>query len=228
MDTGPLLDRLRWLGQSGFLLQDRRTVYIDPWNIPEGLPKADLVLITHAHYDHYSPADIERVSTPETVLAGPRECVTHHKGNQLPLQLGETRDILGVRVQVVQAYNLKKPYHHRDRAGFGYVVETMGASIYHAGDTDLTPELSAVRCDVALLPVGGIYVMDAAEAFEAAKALKPKAAVPMHFGSLAGKVSDAQRFEQCCLQAGIASRTYPLPAPAARWQPEPALEPRRG
>lgn len=214
MDINGVLDRLRWLGQSGFLIQDRRTIYIDPWRLPSGLPRADLILVTHAHQDHFSPADIAAVAGPETVLAGPRECVTHFKGNQLPLALGERRGVLGVGLRVVQAYNIGKPFHDREKAGFGYVLELAGASLYHAGDTDLTPELAEVRADVALLPVGGVDVMGPEEALAAVRAIKPKAAVPMHFGSVHGGAAEARLFEEGCRREGVESRVYPAPADA--------------
>lgn len=206
-----MIKGLRWLGHAGFLFEGSKTVYIDPWNLPEGLPKADIVLLTHGHPEHCSPNDVAKVSTLETVVAGPRNCVTRFKANQLPLSLGESRNVLGIRFTVTQAYNAAKPRHPREQAGFGYVLEILGTSIYHAGDTDHIPEMAAVTAEVALLPIGGVSTMDWAEAAEAVKTLSPKTAFPMHFDhSAAEGLADARQFEEWCRQSGVGCGVLPI------------------
>jgi L-ascorbate metabolism protein UlaG (beta-lactamase superfamily) len=204
-----MIEGLRWLGWAGFLLQGDKTVYIDPWSLPEGLPKADLIFLTHDHPGHCSPKDIAKISSLETVIAGPRDCVTRFKANQLPLSLGESRNVLGIRFSVIQAYNVSKPNHTREQAGFGYAIEILGTTIYHAGDTDHIPEMARVKADVALLPIGGGSVMDRAEALEAVKTLAPKLTVPMHYEPSGEGLEDARRFERDCRAAGFESLLLP-------------------
>lgn len=199
-----MIEGLSWLGRAGFLLQGSRTVYIDPCDVPEGLPKADIVFLTHDHPEHCSPKDVAKVSSLETVIAGPRNCVTRFRANQMPLSLGESRNVLGIRFSVIQAYNVEKTRHPREQAGFGYVLEILGTTVYHAGDTDHIPEMARVKADVALLPIGGVSTMDWAEASEAVRTLSPKTAVPMHFDPSSPEgLADARRFEDRCRQSGV-------------------------
>ncbi len=200
-----LADRIVWLGHAGFRIEAERVIYIDPWQLAEPTPKAaDVLLITHDHYDHFSPDDIDRIRTEDTVVV-----TIDAVGQKLhgPIRLvtaGDTISVRGITVQVVPAYNLDKPYHPRQKGYVGFVVTVDNHRIYHAGDSDLIPEMNEIRCDIALLPVSGTYVMTADEAAEAARSIKPKLAIPMHYGSGIGSEADADRFaEQCPVETRI-------------------------
>ena len=198
-----LLDALDWLGHSGFRIRvGRAVVYIDPYRVPEGSPPADLILVTHGHYDHFSPQDVERLSTKRTWLVGPAAVAERVSGQVHSIAPGEMVDdelVRGVYVSAVAAYNTSKrdpegnAFHPRDAGWVGYEVTVLGERLYHSGDTDVIPEMDAVTgVDVALLPVSGTYVMTAGEAAEAARRIQPRVAVPMHWGEHLGSAADAQ------------------------------------
>ena len=190
------MDRIHWLGHDAFRIEgDGRVVYIDPWGITGGQPRADLLLITHEHHDHFSPPDVSKVSGPETVIFTTASVAEKLHGDVRVLRPGEEGEAHGVRIEAVPAYNLDKPFHPQEREWLGFVVRFKTFSVYHAGDTDRIPEMKGIHADVALLPVSGTYVMTAEEAAEAAAELGPKVAVPMHFDSIVGDRSDAERFQ---------------------------------
>jgi len=200
-----MIENIHWLGHDSFRLDGSSTVYIDPWKLAADAPPANLILITHDHYDHFSPDDIARLSTPRTTLIGPASVTAQVDGvAAVTLSAGETATVGGVTVTAVPAYNIDKfrqpgeVFHPRAAGGLGYIVELDGRRIYHAGDTDAIPEMRDVRCDVALLPVSGTYVMTAAEAAEACRMISAAAAVPMHYGDIVGTAADAARFEGLC------------------------------
>lgn len=188
---------LKWLGHASFRISHEDTVvYIDPWKLKDAPHDADLVLVSHSHHDHYSPDDIEKVSGPDTKLVASNDVVLKERGGQAMMP-GLMLEFGGVRVQGVAAYNPARQFHPKGNQWVGFIIETGGKRIYYAGDTDLTDEMKAVKdIDVALLPVGGTYTMNAAEAAEAAGYIKPKLAVPYHWGDIVGSKSDAQSFAQ--------------------------------
>ena len=200
-----LIEALTWLGHSGFLIRaGRANVYIDPYRVPDGAPPADVILVTHHHYDHFSPADVEKLSTERTWLIGP-PTVAERVGGQVvsvaPGQLVEPDSVRNIDVRAVAAYNTSKrdkaghPFHSRESGGVGFDVRVRGERLYHAGDTDVIPEMDeVVGVEVALLPVSGVYVMTAGEAAEAARRIAPKIAVPMHWGEHIGTRADALAF----------------------------------
>ncbi len=187
-----------WLGHDSFRLKGDKTVYVDPRHLAPGAVKADVVLVTHEHYDHFSKDDIAKITKPETVIVGPASVTKQLTGKTITVQPGEKRVIEGVPVETVAAYNVNKKFHPKTAGHVGYVVTLNGKRIYHAGDTDQTPEMAAVKADIALLPVSGTFVMDAAEAAQAANTLKPGLAIPMHYGDpeVVGTVKDAQEFKR--------------------------------
>lgn len=201
-----LLDSIEWLGHSGFRIDARgATIYIDPYRIGGG-PVADLILVTHGHYDHYSPQDVERISGEHTWLVAPPAVAERASGRVasiVPGQALELEPLPGVEVAAVAAYNTSKrdedgrPFHPRDAGCVGFDMNIRGERLYHAGDTDVIPEMdSVVGVDVALLPVSGTYVMTASEAAEAARRIQPTAAVPMHWGQHIGTRADAEEFAE--------------------------------
>lgn len=194
---------IEWLGHDGFRLRDDKVVYIDPWQIRPG-PKADLILVTHDHFDHCSPEDIEKISTPNTTIVAALNAVGRLRGNVRGVKAGDRLKEQGIGIEVVAAYNVNKfrspgvPFHPKEYGGVGYIVEMAGERIYHTGDSDPIPEMDAVQCTVALLPVSGLYVMTAEEAAQAAQRLEPKTLIPMHYGAIAGSAADAQRLKELC------------------------------
>ncbi len=202
-----LLDSVDWLGHSGFRIRvGQANVYIDPYRIAEGAPPADLILITHGHYDHFSPQDVERLSDDRTWLVAPpavAERISGQVQSIVPGELLEDEFVRGVHVAAVAAYNTSKrnpegqPFHPREAGWVGYEVTVRGERLYHAGDTDVIPEMDSVTgVDVALLPVSGMYTMTAQEAAEAARRIQPQIAVPMHWGEHIGTEQDAQAFAE--------------------------------
>jgi L-ascorbate metabolism protein UlaG (beta-lactamase superfamily) len=200
-----LLDTLEWLGHSGFRIRiGRAVVYIDPYRVSDEAPVADLILITHGHYDHFSPQDIERLSGPNTRLVGPPAVAERVSGQVYSIAPGEAIDdelVRGVHAGAVPAYNTSKRdaqgqlFHPREAGWVGYELSFRGERLYHSGDTDVIPEMDKVTgVDVALLPVSGVYVMTAHEAAEAARRIQPRVAIPMHWGEHIGSEADARAF----------------------------------
>lgn len=190
-----LLQGIEWLGHASFRITGEKTVYIDPWQI-EGGPLADIILVTHDHRDHLSPEDIAKISTPRTVFVCPQFCASKLQGQVRGVKPGDKIEIEGVHIEAVPAYNTNKPNHPRKAGHVGYIVEMGGRRIYHAGDTDLIPEMSQFKCDVALLPIGGTYTMNADEAADAVLRIRPKVVIPMHWGRIVGGETDVERFRK--------------------------------
>src|SRR4051812_28145867 len=181
----------------------RAPVYIDPYRIAADEPKADLVLITHQHYDHFSIQDLERLRKETTQVLAPPSVAERLEGNVRSLRPGDVveTDLYGVDVRALPAYNTSKrdgdgrPFHPREAGCLGYEVNVRGERLYHAGDTDVIPEMDwVVGTDIALLPVSGVHVMTALEAAEAARRIQPTVAIPMHWGVHIGSEKDAQAF----------------------------------
>ncbi len=187
--------KLQWLGHASFRISDGNTViYIDPWKLKDGAHDATLVLVSHSHSDHYSAGDIARVSAPATKLIASAD-VIQQEGKGQVMKPGQTIDADGVKLTGIPAYNIAKKFHPRANNWLGFVIEIAGKHIYYAGDTDQTPEMNALKnIDLALLPVGGTYTMNAAEAAEATKTFKPTRAIPYHYGDIVGSQSDADNF----------------------------------
>jgi L-ascorbate metabolism protein UlaG (beta-lactamase superfamily) len=189
------MDMIHWLGHDSFRIDGRVTVYFDPWNLGDGPPAADIICISHDHYDHFSPDDVEKITQESTVVFTTPGVAARCKGAVKGLKPGDRGEAHGVTINCIAAYNVNKAFHPREEAHLGFIVDLDGFRIYHAGDTDLIPEMDGLSVDVALLPVSGTYVMSAEEAVEAANRIKPRVAVPMHYGSIVGSVEDAKRFK---------------------------------
>lgn len=188
------VDHIHWLGHATFRIDDGAAViYIDPWKLPADAPKADVVLITHAHFDHYSAEDIAKVEKPTTVFVAPADVASKLTGKHVvTASPGGSYQAGTVKVTAVAAYNTNKDFHPRANGWVGYVVAlSTGQRIYHTGDSDATPEMQAVQTDVALMPCGGTYTMTAAEVAAAANEFEPAILIPMHWGDIVGSREDA-------------------------------------
>jgi L-ascorbate metabolism protein UlaG (beta-lactamase superfamily) len=197
------ISTLHWLGHDSFRLDLRGgpVVYLDPFKIPEG-PKADLILITHDHSDHCSPADVAKIQKPETIFVTVSQAAAKLSGQIKTIKPGETITVKGVSIRAIPAYNINKfrspglPYHPKESGNVGFLLSFEGRSLYLAGDTDYIPEMKGLEPDIALLPVSGTYVMTVDEAVEAAAAINPRLAIPMHVGGPIGSLSQAEEFKK--------------------------------
>jgi L-ascorbate metabolism protein UlaG (beta-lactamase superfamily) len=195
-----LLDRIKWLGHDGFeITTDDLTLMIDPFQV-EGDRKADIILVTHPHYDHCSVDDVARLSKPSTVIVTEPESAeklsaANPSGDIRIVKPGDRLEVSGILIEAVAAYNVNKHFHPKEKNWLGFIATIDGVRVYHAGDTDMIPEMNGLSIDIALLPVSGTYVMTADEAVAAAKRIKPKTAIPMHYDSIVGTTSDALAFK---------------------------------
>lgn len=209
---------IKWLGHSGFMIQNSSIIYIDPFNIKDNSEKADFILITHSHYDHCSVADIKKIIKEGTRILITADCQSKITRFNIPIKIeivepGQEFIFGNVRISAVPAYNINKTFHPKEESWVGYLIKMNGLLIYHAGDTDVIPEMQKLtgyknsnNKFIALLPIGGRFTMDAEEALEAAKIIKPSLAIPMHYGSIIGDNKDAEEFLRLCKEENIDSK----------------------
>jgi len=190
-----MIEKLNWLGHASFFIDSDLKIYFDPYDLKSGLPEADIILITHSHYDHFSIEDIEKIAKNDTVILTPDK-KNISTGTIIEVKPNETREIKGIKIETVPAYNIGKSFHPKENNWVGYIVEIEGKRIYHAGDTDFIPEMKEITCDIALLPVGGTYTMDWKEAVEAGRTINTKIVIPMHWGKIVGEKSDALKVKE--------------------------------
>ena len=190
-----IFKNLRWLGHDAFLLRGGgKVIYFDPFKLGPGLPPADIICISHEHYDHCSPADVLMIQQPSTLIVAEAKAAAKLTGKILTLAPGEHREVGEITIEAVAAYNINKKFRPKANRWLGFIITVDGVRIYHAGDTDYIPEMKGLRADIILLPVSGTYVMTAEEAAQAAVAIGPKIAIPMHYGEVVGTSDDAVRF----------------------------------
>lgn len=209
--------KIEFLGHSGFLITNGggKRIVIDPYLVSPKVEHADLILITHSHYDHCSIKDITQLVTAGTQIVVPADAqskITRIEGVEMQIaEVGDELTLGSVKVQALPAYNIDKQFHPRSEGWLGYLIKLDTTVIYHAGDTDNIPEMSKLTgygkhgtTFIALLPVSGTYVMTAEEAAEVASLLNPAVAIPMHYGAgVAGTVEDAKRFVKLCEQLNV-------------------------
>lgn len=181
---------------------DAGTIYIDPLEIKDESHDADYILITHDHYDHFSPKDIEKIVKEDTILVVPEKMgskipdnTLSSVGTMVKMAPKTHKDINGLKVETVPAYNKLKPFHPKSSGWIGYILTIDDKRVYIAGDTDLTNDNESVVCDIALIPIGGTYTMNAVQAAQLVNVMKPQVVIPTHYGSLVGKPEDADVFK---------------------------------
>jgi L-ascorbate metabolism protein UlaG (beta-lactamase superfamily) len=195
-----VLERFTWYRQAAYRWGgDGLTLYIDPWQVPENQEPADVIFLTHSHFDHFSQEDIDRLRKDDTVIVAPGDLAQDLSGEVTPVGPGDAGEARGVRYQAVPAYNVledRLDYHPKENRWVGYVLSLGGQDVYHAGDTDHLPELESISTDAALVPIGGTFTMDPSQAAGLVKAMRPGVAVPMHYGFVCGSPEDAERFRE--------------------------------
>jgi L-ascorbate metabolism protein UlaG (beta-lactamase superfamily) len=189
-------NKIHWLGHASIRIDGDKTIYIDPWNLKKDGPPADIILITHSHYDHCSKSDVDRINRESTVVLAPPDCIESLPFGFFPVAPGMEKIIEGIVIRTVPAYNIGKSFHPRANDWVGYVIEMGGEKIYYTGDTDHIPEMDDITADILIMPVGGTYTMTADEAARAAKVINPRLAIPIHFGSVVGSRVDAEEFNR--------------------------------
>lgn len=195
-----MVDKIDVFKQNSIRIKsDVGTIYIDPFKIDDETHDADFILITHDHYDHFSSEDIAKVKKDTTVLVVPEKmeakAVKESGIKEIEtVKPGTYHEIGNLELETIPAYNLLKPFHPKAAGWVGYILKINGKRIYIAGDTDATKEAKEVICDIALVPIGGTYTMDAKKAAELVNEINPEVAIPTHYGSIVGKLSDAKVF----------------------------------
>lgn len=196
MGINDVVKNITWLGHDGFLIKgDDRVIVIDPFQVNQCEP-ADIILISHEHYDHCSPKDVNKIRKDSTVIVTEAQSAKKLSGDVRVVQPGDKLTVTGIPIEAVPSYNTNKSFHPKENGWLGFIVTVDGVRIYHAGDTDRIPEMASFQVDIALLPVSGTYVMTAEEAVEAAGMIKPKVVIPMHYGAIVGSSDDAKRFRE--------------------------------
>lgn len=191
-----MVENIKWLGHDTFKITGEKTIFTDPYQITKP-DRADIILITHDHFDHFSPDDIKKLLKEDTVLVLPKDCAGKIEAKEVIVKPGDRVIVEGIEIEAVPAYNTNKNFHPKEKGWVGYIFKVSGKRIYIAGDTDYIPEMKTLKdIDIALLPVSGTYVMDADEAVQAALDIAPKLAIPMHYGSIVGSERDALYFAE--------------------------------
>jgi len=206
---------VKWLGHSGFLIKNHKVIYIDPYNIKPDSEKADIILITHSHYDHCSVADMKNLIKEGTKIFLTADSQSKITRFEIPIDIqivepNQEFNFGEIKISTFPAYNIDKPFHHKDEGWVGYLVKINGLIVYIAGDTDLIPEMQKLtghkqpdKTFVAIVPIGGRFTMNVEEAVEAVKLIQPSFAIPMHYGAIIGTQEDAQEFVSLCKKEGI-------------------------
>lgn len=191
-----VLKKIHWLGHATTRIDADKVIYIDPWKLKEGAKKADIILITHDHFDHCVPVDVKKIQKDDTTIVTVKDCADKLSGDIKIVKPGDKISVKGIEIEAVPAYNVNKDFHPKSKGWVGFIVTVDGVKIYQAGDTDMTEEMKKLKVDIALLPVGGTYTMTANEAATAANIFKPKVVIPMHWGDIVGSKADAEAFKK--------------------------------
>ena len=195
-----MLENIEVLYHSSIRINKEKIIYIDPFKIDRNFNDADIIFITHDHYDHYSEEDIDKVINENTTIIIPEELLTKllrkgiNKNAIITVEPNKNYMVQGIKFETISAYNTNKTFHPKENGWVGYIIIINGIRYYIAGDTDITEENKQVKCDVAFVPVGGTYTMDFKEAASLINEIKPKIAIPIHYGSIVGTEQDAIDF----------------------------------
>ncbi len=205
--------QIKWYGHDTFTLSfGGLTVCIDPYQLEKKIA-TDIVLVTHNHFDHLSNDDLQKVSTQKTTIISATECLSQIKTTNkqiIGIDPNEEKTISGIKIKAIPAYNLdkinpetKKPFHPKEDKKIGFIITMNNSTFYHAGDSDYIPEMNGLSPDVFFVPVSGTYVMTAKEAANSILGVKPKLAIPMHYGSIVGSEDDAESFKKLVISCQV-------------------------
>lgn len=195
-----MLENIEVLCHSSIRINKEKVIYIDPFKINKNYNDADIIFITHDHYDHYSEEDIDKVIKEDTTIVIPKDLLKKllkkgiNKNAIIVAEPNKEYETQGINFNTIHAYNINKKFHPKENNWLGYIITINNVKYYVAGDTDITDENRKVKCDVAFVPVGGTYTMDFKEAARLINEIKPKIAVPIHYGSIVGTEQDARNF----------------------------------
>ena len=197
-----MLEYIEVLCHSSIKINKEKVIYIDPFKIDKNYNDADMIFVTHDHYDHYSEEDIDKIKKEDTIIIAPEELLTKllrkgfRKDSIITVEPNKKYMIQGMKFETIPAYNTNKQFHPKENGWVGYIIEIKGVRYYIAGDTDITEENRRVKCDVAFVPVGGTYTTDFKEAAQLINEIKPKMAIPIHYGDIVGTKQDAIDFSK--------------------------------
>lgn len=195
-----MLENVEVFCHSSILINKEKNIYIDPFRITENYNNADIIMITHGHYDHYSEEAINKVKKENTIIVIPEDLkekaleIGFKKENIIQVQPNKTYIIQDIKLETIPAYNINKQFHPKENKWVGYIIEIGRTRYYIAGDTDINEENKKVKCDVALVPIGGTYTMNPKEAAELINIIKPKIVIPTHYGEIVGDIKDSEEF----------------------------------
>jgi len=197
---------IKWYGHDTFTLEKGVRICTDPYKLSKSI-EPDLILISHDHFDHLSLEELKKISSDKTSIVAAKECLTKLGGikckEKFGISPGEEKTVNGIRIRAINAYNIdkinpdtKRPFHPKEDNKVGFLIDIEGTRFYHTGDSDLIPEMNNLQPDLLLIPVSGTYVMTAKEAAQAVEKIKPKIAIPMHYGTIVGSEDDAKEFKK--------------------------------
>ncbi len=190
---------LIWYKQSCIVINAGKIIYFDPYRVADDAPKADFILVTHKHRDHFTTDSLKKIIKKETVILTPQSIFGFDENEIIQVLPNKTYEVSNIKITTVPAYSLDNVYHPLCANFVGYIVEIDNIRYYHAGDTDLIPDFNEISdIDVAFLPIGGVYTMDHNEALKAVEIIKPKVAIPIHFGMITGTYEEAEEFVANC------------------------------
>ena len=197
-----MIDKITVNTQSSIKIKDSKIIYFDPFKITDKLNDADIIFITHDHYDHLDIESINNVKKDDTLLVIPSSIIGKIENNLfqenkiIMVNPNEEYEILGYKVKTIPSYNINKKFHPKENKYVGYIITINNEDIYIAGDSDITEEMANVECDIALIPIGGTFTCTYEEAAEFINKIKPKYVIPIHYGSIVGSLSDGEKFQK--------------------------------
>lgn len=197
-----MIDNIKCLGHSSIKLIYNKIIYIDPYNIKENNNDADIIFITHIHYDHFSINDINKIKNDNTIIVIVDDLYNDVlelgfcEANIIKVLPNNNYIIDNIKFNTIPSYNINKNFHPKDNNWVGYLIEINNIKYYIPGDTDLTEESKNVECDILFVPIGGTYTMDYKEASILTNIIKPKVVIPIHYGSIVGNKEDANKFKE--------------------------------
>jgi L-ascorbate metabolism protein UlaG (beta-lactamase superfamily) len=195
--------KIKWLGHSSVMINNNKKILVDPWKLSSSY-EADLILITHSHFDHLSLEDIKKSLKADGKIIAPKDCLKELEGfDFIAVKPNQSIELDSVKIETVHAYNPEKAFHPKENNWVGYIIRFPDESIYISGDTDFIPEMKSIETDIAILPIGGTYTMDKESAVEAVNAIKPKVVIPIHYGDIVGNSTDGEEFSKMVKKAEV-------------------------